>query len=98
MRKKWFGSILVLSMILLFSGCSLAKEDAGKEVLDSEKISQDRLIGVVVTEEHLDLFDFESFLNDNINQIIKGKDVDGSMDKKYQQAIYATIDKHGYLP
>lgn len=95
MRKKWFGSILVLSMILLFSGCSLAKDDAGKEVLDSEKISQDRLIGVVVTEEHLDLFDFESFLNDNINQIIKGKDVDGSMDKKYQQAIYATIDKHG---
>ena len=34
MRKKWFGSIFVLSMILLFSGCSLAKEDAGKEVLD----------------------------------------------------------------
>lgn len=95
MRKKWFGSILVLSMILLFSGCSLAKEDAGKEVLDSENLSQDRLIGVVVTEEHLDLFDFDTFLNDNINQIVKGKELEGSADRKYQQVIYATIDKHG---
>ena len=80
MNKKRLSIIAALAFVFILGGCSLAKKDAGKEVLDSESISEDRLIGVLVTKEHLDLFDFDAF-------------VSGSDD--YHGRIYATVDKHG---
>lgn len=95
MNKKRWSILITLVFILVLSGCSLAKEDADKEVLNTEEISQDRLIGVVVTDEHLDLFDFDAFLNDNLDKIADGQELDGSGSAKYQGRICATVDKHG---
>ena len=80
MNKKRLSIIAALAFVFILGGCSLAKKDAGKEVLDSETISEDKLIGVLVTKEHLDLFDFDAFAN-------------GSDD--YHGRIYATVDKQG---
>ena len=57
--------IMVLLLLLtLMCGCQLAKED-----LSSENMQRDRLIGVFITLEHLDLFDDERYLEDNLNSI-----------------------------
>ena len=60
MNRKRIYILMSLMLLFVLSGCSLAKEDAGKEVLESDEIVQDRLIGVVVTDEHLDLFNMEA--------------------------------------
>lgn len=95
MNKKRLSVVIALAFVFVLNGCSLAQKDVGKEVLNSEEITQDRLIGVVVTNEHLDLFDFDAFLNDNLNKIADGEVLDGSGSAKYQDRIYATVDKHG---
>lgn len=95
MNRKRIYILMSLMLLFVLSGCSLAKEDAGKEVLESDEIVQDRLIGVVVTEEHLDLFNMEAFLNDNVDKIVDGQVIEGDGSAKYQDRIYATLDKHG---
>lgn len=78
--KKLF--VLLLTACLLFTGCQLATEETSKDGVTSP----DRLVGVVVTTEHLDLFDVEAYLEDNLNDIMAGKDADQSA---YQGRIYA---------
>lgn len=95
MNKKRLFIVTTFWIMLVINGCSLAKEDAGKEVLNSEEIIQDRLIGVVVTDEHQDLFNIDAFLNDNLDKIADGEVLKGSSSAKYQNRIYATLDKHG---
>jgi len=95
MNRKRIYILMSLMLLFVLSGCSLAKEDAGKEVLESDEIVQDCLIGVVVTEEHLDLFDMEAFLNDNVDKIVDGQVIEENDSVKYQDRIYATLDKHG---
>ena len=61
--KKTRTLLLILIFVLSLSGCQLARTD-----LES---TGDRLVGVLVTEEYLDLFDMEAYLNDNLN-VFKG--------------------------
>ena len=91
MNRKRIYILMSLMLLFVLSGCSLAKEDAGKEVLESDEIVQDRLIGVVVTEEHLDLFNMEAFLNDNVDKIVDGQVIEGDGSAKYQDRIYNRI-------
>lgn len=51
----------------ILAGCQLALEDAGADA------SESRLIGVFLTTEYLDLFDFESYLKDNIGRFSGGE-------------------------
>ena len=95
MNKKRLYMVTFFLIMLVLNGCSLAKEDAGKEVLNSEEIVQDRLIGVVVTDEYQDLFHIDAFLNDNLDKIADGHTLDVSNSAKYQDRIDATLDKHG---
>ncbi len=95
MNRKRVYVLMTLMLLLVLSGCSLAKEDAGKEIYESEEIVQDRLIGVLVTDEHQDLFDIESFLNDNLNEIVDGEVLEENGSNAYQERIYATIEKNG---
>ena len=95
MNRKRIYILMSLMLLFVLSGCSLAKEDAGKEVLESDEIVQDRLIGVVVTDEHLDLFNMEAFLDDNLDKIADGQVLEENDSAKYQDRIYATLDKHG---
>lgn len=82
-NKRVFAALLAL-LTLLLCGCQLAQEDA------AETAGADRLIGVLVTTEYLDLFDMESYLRDNASQLVNGGNV--SMDgntSQYQGRLYA---------
>ena len=77
--------ILVLLFVAGLCGFTLAQPDA------SENAQNDRLIGVLITTEYLDLFDVERYLNDNIRKK-DGEDITISDDSsKYQGRLYATL-------
>jgi len=79
--------IMVLLLLLtLMCGCQLAKED-----LSSENMQRDRLIGVFITLEHLDLFDDERYLEDNLNSILLGKNPDTIEMRAYSERLYAVL-------
>ena len=65
-RKVLLAAIAVLCAVLL-SGCQLAKE--------SGELGEDRLIGVFLTWEYLDLFEHDAFMDDNIDRIVQGKKI-----------------------
>lgn len=100
MRKNELGMDLVwkLSTVVivlgmsagLLTGCQLAKPEASETVSGAE---QDRLVGVLVTTESLDLFDSEAWIEDNLEQIIDGGNmtVPVGEDEKYQGRIYASL-------
>ena len=99
MKRKLKLCILSIVMILLsglLSGCSLAKEDAGESADGMEEKNADRLVGVFLTTEYLDLFDMEGYLEDNIDQIVDGGNIAIEDASKYNDRLYGTIDKHGY--
>lgn len=80
--KKFKVLLFVLMVALVFSGCQLARTD-----LES---SADRLVGILVTDEYLDLFDMEAYLNDNLN-LFKGNLILDGDTTDYQGRIYASI-------
>lgn len=65
MFKRIFSAFLMISMLFL-SGCQLAKPEKRTAPM------ADRLAGVLVTTEHLDLFDMEGYLNDHVNELTAG--------------------------
>lgn len=78
-------TILMAAMLLLTCGCSLARPEPQVDAL----ITEDRLIGVLITTEYLDLFDMEAWLNDNIGSITDGKAVIDGDTRQYEGRIYA---------
>ncbi len=76
----------MMSAVLL-AGCQLAKEET---VLQQER---DKLIGVYMTTEYVDTFDFERYFEDNIGDIMNGGEVviEDNEQNAYQNRIYATI-------
>ncbi|MBQ6863246.1 MAG: hypothetical protein IJO14_03285 [Clostridia bacterium] len=52
--------------------------------------TDDRLIGIMITKESLQLFDFESYFNDHAKDIIKGDNVISETDG-YTNRIYAEL-------
>jgi len=81
------SNILLFAMVILLSltGCQLARTDL--------EPSKDRLVGVFITEDYLDLFDMEAYLNDNLNLFQNDLIIDGDT-SAYQGRIYATIGSH----
>lgn len=87
MRHKAKLLVLLLAAALLTAsaGCRLAREDAGFGA------QEDRLIGVLLTTEYLDLFDFEGYLNDNLGGFAGGEiEIDGDA-REYQGRLYAVV-------
>lgn len=86
MKNKIICIILAIVTMVGFTGCQLAHED-----LAQAKIN-DRLIGVFVSYEYIDLFDFEGYLNDNIGKLANGGEIkiDGT-DNQYNDRLYATL-------
>ena len=80
--------VLVLAVVLGISGVTLAQPDA-------ESPAGDKLVGVYITTEYLDLFDFESYLKDNIHTIEDGTIIADGDDSKYQGRLYATLNDEG---
>lgn len=81
--------ILTICFALIFcalAGCQLAKESTGSSA------SGDKLIGVFVTTQYLDLFDFDGYMIDNIKNFQGGEiTMDNKTTQKYQGRIYATL-------
>lgn len=84
--RRTFAVFLAVLILFALTGCQLAIEDKG------EAYSKDALIGVLVTDEYLDLFDMERYLNDNFNKLSDGGiiEIDDS-GSKYQGRLYATL-------
>ena len=92
-RKK-YKRILALDIALLalflFAGCQLAKEEGG----ETESAERDRLIGVFLTREHLDLFDWEGYFNDNAGALAGGGHaIDETDTAAYGGRLYATLTR-----
>lgn len=84
--RRTFSVFLAVLILFELTGCQLALEDKG------EANNKDILIGVFVTDEYLDLFDTERYLNDNLNKLSGGGLID--MDENnspYQGRLYATL-------
>jgi len=85
--------ITVCCALLLcgLTGCQLAKASEGSSAAD------DRLIGVLITTEYLDLFDFSGYLQDNLNNFHGGDiNLDGRNTDKYQGRLYAVLVPKSY--
>ena len=74
--------VLVLAFALGLCGFTLAGTG-------SEDAENDRLIGVYVTPEHVDLFDFEGYLNDNAGKLMSGGEITGG--EAYEGRLYAVL-------
>lgn len=92
MKNRKIAVILLLALCLaLLSGCQLAVEDG-------DKASADRLAGVFVTTEYLDLFDAEAYVNDNLRVVGGDIAIDGDT-SAYEGRIYATrMEEEGDRP
>lgn len=90
--RKIAAILLMFALMLPLCGCQLAK---GEELVETGYSMTDKLIGVFITEEHLNLFDMDAYLNDNLNSIISGKEIGPGEQAEYEGRIYATPD--GYL-
>lgn len=75
--------VLLAVFALGLTGFTLADARAGGGA------GEDRLIGVLLTREPLDLFDMESYLNDHLNSFQNGGEITGDTGP-YEGRVYAT--------
>lgn len=64
---------------------------------ESEETSSDRLIGVLITQEYLDLFDSEGFFADNIDRLMSGDEISEAKSAEYEGRLYAVLADAGYV-
>lgn len=88
MTKKLVALWLAVIVLFVLTGGKLARVDAE----ENENNDYDRLVGVLVTREALNLFDFERYFNDNVKKIANG----GSFlmddnNEAYEGRIYGTL-------
>lgn len=83
MKQRNKIAVLLTALLLLsLTGCQLAQPD-------SQAQGRDRLIGVWVTTEYLDLFDMESYLQDHAGQLISGGEITETDMQPYAGRLYA---------
>lgn len=81
--------VLVAAFILGVTGAVTFAKDESTE--NSDGTSKDRLIGVFITTEYLDLFDFESYFQNNANKALSGGEISSSDSAPYQGKLYAIL-------
>lgn len=80
------AALLCLLLATMLTGCQLARPETVAEV--------DRLIGVYVTLEPLDLFDFEAYFNDHAKELLAGGGEIGPEDAAaYGGRLYAVQEE-----
>ncbi|MEG2037887.1 MAG: hypothetical protein RRZ93_07845, partial [Ruthenibacterium sp.] len=82
--KRLTAGLLAALALSVLTGCQLAREDGGE-------VGGDRLIGLFVTREHLDLFDLEGYLNHNVSGFSGGELQLGGNSAAYEGRLYATL-------
>ena len=82
---KKLAIALILALALMLPGCSLLREDG-------EPADADRLVGVYITENYIDSFDFEAYVQDNASSLSGGSgEISREDAAKYTRRIYAEI-------
>ncbi len=81
------GFCLLLAAFLLGAAGVIQLADAAAP----EGTEADRLIGVLITDEYLDLLDEEQFLNDHIDLLLEGGQVSEAETAQYQGRLYADL-------
>lgn len=82
---KKLSITLILTLALALSGCSMLSEDTAPA-------QEDRLVGIYITPEYIDTFDFDAYLEDNAAELVGsgGGEISSEDAAKYSQRIYAT--------
>jgi len=84
------ASLALVAILLGLTGSFvLADEEAGGTA------AQDRLVGMLVTSEYLDLFDAEGYFNDHAGELMNGGVIEGDT-SAYQGRLYATLVEESY--
>ena len=83
MNKRFFAAFSLIAALLL-SGCSLAQPER-----EHAAAEEDRMVGVLVTREPLDLFDAEGYFRDHAGQIANGGKISDADAQRYQNALFA---------
>lgn len=81
---KKLAIALILALALMLPGCSLLREEG-------EPADADRLVGVYITENYIDSFDFEAYVQDNASSLSGGGEISREDAAKYTRRIYAEI-------
>ena len=88
MKYKWILAVC-LAALLPLSGCQLAQEEA------AQAPQEDRLIGALITTEYLDLFDFDSYFQDNLDTVLSGGGAIEGDTSQYEGQLHATLANPG---
>lgn len=88
-NKKWRMCLTGLTAMIFLGGCALAVPESGMEK------KEDRLVGVFITKDYLDLYDMDGYLSAHGNLLTEGGEVTLPNDPRYQGRLYAQIDKTG---
>lgn len=90
-NKKWIVIILCVALAAAAFGIGFSGMfDLTKQTEQKTGTESDRLIGALITEEYLDLFDFDSYFQDNASHIVNGGMIDGQEASQYYERLYAT--------
>lgn len=86
--------VLAVSFVLGATGAVTFAKDEPTD--NTGNASKDRLIGVFITTEHLDLFDSESYVKDNADKVLSGGEIGSSDRARYQGRLYAKLVDEPY--
>lgn len=90
--KRYISLLAILTaIVVLLCGCSLARSD-----MDASAASRDRLIGVYVTTEYVDLFDIEGYVSANPSALAGGN-ISTSDAMRYSGRLYAELVDERYV-
>lgn len=85
MKHRLVAMSFCILLFFALTGCQLAQSGADGAV------DEDRLVGIFLSTEHLDLFDFEGYMNDNLKGFQGGEITIDGESQKYQGRLYATL-------
>lgn len=86
--------VLAVSFVLGATGAVTFAKDEPTD--NTGNASKDRLIGVFITTEYLDLFDSESYVKDNADKVLSGGEIGSSDRARYQGRLYAKLVDEPY--
>lgn len=85
-NQKLLFITLSFGLMILLNGCSLAKKDAGND-------TKDTLIGAFITDDNLDLFDIDAYLDDNASKLPEISNMMINESAEYINPLYAKVDR-----
>ena len=92
-------TLLALTLCILLSafalGCTNLVRFTTPSDSGEEAASADRLVGMLITEEYLDLFDTEGYISGHFRELVSGKEIAEAESSRYQGRLYAVAHNRG---